>query len=167
MKVRIEIDESITENEVVIRCSSIDSSIQKIQSAISNISAETKGLVFYKEDTEYYISLSKILFFETEDGKIYAHTADDMYIVKYKLYELQELLPDFFIRVSKSTILNMDKIYSISKNITASSVVQFENSYKKVYVSRSYFKTLKIKLEERRNTLWKGITFSGELFSLL
>lgn len=162
MKVRIEIDENIEEDEILIRCRSVNDTVMKIQSAVSDISSESKGLIFYKNDTEYYISLNKILFFETDNGKINGHTKDDIYEVKYKLYELEEMLPGSFTRVSKSTILNINHIYSIHKNITSSSIVQFENTHKKVYVSRSYYKPLKMKLDERRIKKWKIKIFFGD-----
>ena len=50
----------------------------------------------------------------------------------------------------KSTILNINHIYSITRNITSSSLVEFKNTHKKVYVSRSYYKVLKLKLSEKR-----------------
>lgn len=83
------------------------------------------------------------MFFETEGGAVQVHTADDMYSISAKLYELEEMLPRYFARVSKSSILNTKKIYSITKNLSASSIVEFQNSYKKVYVSRYYYKMLK------------------------
>ena len=66
------------------------------------------------------------------------------------LYELEELLPGQFMRVSKSAILNTSHVYSITKNLSSSSVVQFRNTHKQVYVSRMYYKPLKCKLEEKR-----------------
>lgn len=71
--------------------------------------------------------------------------------IKYRLYELEEILPKYFVRVSKSTILNVNQVYSIDKNITSSSIIKFSKSYKQVYVSRNYYKILKQRLEERRN----------------
>lgn len=111
MKIRIEIEEDLSEDEVLIRCRSVDNTIQKIQTAVADINNQSKGFVFYKDDTEYYLSLNKILFFETDSGNINAHTRNDIYYVKYKLYELEELLPGSFMRVSKSTILNINHIY--------------------------------------------------------
>ena len=73
-----------------------------------------------------------------------------VYEVKYKLYELEGILPNNFMRVSKSTILNVNYIYSITRNLTSSSLVEFKNTHKKVYVSRYYYKPLKIKLSEMR-----------------
>lgn len=49
------------------------------------------------------------------------------------------------------TFLNVNQVYSINKNITSSSIVQFYKSYKQVYVSRNYYKVLKQRLEERRS----------------
>ncbi len=150
MKVRIEIETDLKDAEVIIRCDKIDDQILTLQKALSEMNGHTKQLTFYKNDTEYYLTLDKILFFETESGSISAHTADDIYLVKYKLYELEELLPGYFMRVSKSTILNINQVYSITKNITASSVVAFERSHKQVFVSRNYYKALKARLEEKR-----------------
>ncbi|PXV90304.1 LytTR family transcriptional regulator [Lachnotalea glycerini] len=150
MKIRIEVDENLIEEEVVIRCSRLNTDIQKIQQAVSDITSKAQRFVFYKGDTEYYLLLEEILFFETEANGICVHTLDNVYQTKYKLYELEELLPGFFMRVSKSAILNVNQIYSISRNLTASSIVQFQNTHKQVYVSRYYYKLLKQKLEEKR-----------------
>lgn len=56
-------------------------------------------------------------------------------------------------RVSKSTILNLNHIYSITKNLTASSIVEFINTHKQVYISRYYYKPLKCRLEEKRKSI--------------
>ena len=157
MKVKIEIEPDLQEDEILIRCKALDETTQKIQQAISDIIAQGSFWTFYKTDhkqgegpTEYYLPLEKILFFETVDGGISAHTADDIYETKYKLYELEERLPGYFMRISKSTIVNINQIYAITRNLTASSVVEFAGNHKQVYVSRLYYKALKERLEEKR-----------------
>jgi DNA-binding LytR/AlgR family response regulator len=60
------------------------------------------------------------------------------------------MLPGSFLRVSKSCIMNTEKIRSVRKNITGASEVEFMDSVKKAFVSRSYFKVLTDKLEEKR-----------------
>ena len=42
-------------------------------------------------------------------------------------------------------------IYSITKNITASSKIEFKNTHKNIFVSRGYFKPLKNKIDEIRS----------------
>ena len=76
-----------------------------------------------------------------------------MYETQYRLYELEEILPRYFMRVSKSTIVNLNQIYSITRNITASSLVEFYGTIKKVYVSRNYYKALIDRMGEKRRNL--------------
>jgi len=151
MRIRVELDSGVLEEEVVIRCSSFSEEVQRIQKMLADLAAGHQKFVFYKGDTEYYLPLEDILFFETEEKVIFAHTKDAMYQVKYRLYELEEFLQGHFMRISKSTILNIHQIYSIRKNLASSSLVAFQNTHKQVFVSRHYYKPLKDKLEEKRN----------------
>lgn len=153
MKVRIDIDENLNEDEIIIRCSKLDEKTQKVYETLMNITKEAGHLILYKGNVEYYLQLENILFFETMENCISAHTVDNVYETTYRLYELEELLPGYFMRVSKSTILNLHHIYSISRNLTASSEVQFTNTHKQVYVSRYYYKSLKCRLEEKRKSI--------------
>lgn len=150
MKVKIEIDESLQEEEVVIKAPSLNEKVQRIQEVIHDMSKSSKTMILYKGQVEYYLSLDDILFFETSDHHIHAHTKNDMYQIKYKLYELEEMLPGNFMRISKSTILNVKKIYAIHKTISSPCLIEFEDTHKQVYVSRHYYKPLKIRLEEKR-----------------
>lgn len=150
MKVQIECDSGAEELQVLIRCRELDDQVKEIQQALSTIGKCRKQFVFYKGDTEFYMPLNEVLFMETDGNAIQVHTRDDIYQTRYKLYELEELLPGQFMRVSKSAILNTSHVYSITKNLSSSSVVQFRNMHKQVYVSRMYYKPLKCKLEEKR-----------------
>ena len=150
MKIKIEIDEGLPEDEVLIRCRGLTEQISDVQKAVSEVINTSQKFVFYRGNTEYYLTLDEILFFETDSDGINAHTRDNIYQTKYKLYELEELLPGSFMRISKSAIVNTNHIYSISRNLTASSVVAFADTHKQVYVSRYYYKPLINKLEEKR-----------------
>lgn len=91
------------------------------------------------------------MFFETESNGVNAHTRDDVYQVKYRLYELEEILPVHFLRISKSTIINVKEVYSLRKsNLSTTSVAAFSGSHKQVFVSRHYVRQLKEKLTEMR-----------------
>ena len=91
-----------------------------------------------------------IIFFETEGNAVMAHTKNDMYETRRKLYELEELSGGRFQRISKSAIVNVDKVYSIKRNVTSSSAIEFQGTHKQIYVSRAYYKVLREKLEEKR-----------------
>ncbi|QUI25725.1 LytTR family transcriptional regulator DNA-binding domain-containing protein [Vallitalea pronyensis] len=151
MKIRIEVDTKTNETEVIIRCSEVNNKILKLESRLSQLITPKTQIIFYKNEQEYYISPSDILFFETNTNGVTAHTVNEIYDVKFKLYELEKILPDAFVRVSKSTIANSNKVYSILRNITSASRVEFLNTHKKIYVSRKYYKELRAKLLEKRN----------------
>ena len=129
MKIKIEIDEGLPEDEVLIRCRGLTEQISDVQKAVSEVINTSQKFVFYRGNTEYYLTLDEILFFETDSDGINAHTRDNIYQTKYKLYELEELLPGSFMRISKSAIVNTSHIYSISRNLTASSVVAFADTH--------------------------------------
>lgn len=150
MKIRIKIQENLTEEEIIIRTRSLSSEIQNVQRAIADALSAGQRLTLYRGETAYYLPPDNILFFETSGSGVNAHTTDNIYEARYRLYELEELLPGFFMRVSKSTILNIKRIYSMTRTLPSSCVVQFQHTHKQVYISRYYYKPLKERLEEKR-----------------
>ena len=149
LKIRIEMSEGVQE-EVVIRCREITPEIIRLQQLLSGESDRSNQFLLYKGDTEYYLNVNDIIFFETDGNAVMAHTRDDVYETRRKLYELEELLGGRFQRISKSSIVNVDKVYSIKRNVTSSSAIEFQGTHKQIYVSRAYYKVLREKLEEKR-----------------
>jgi DNA-binding LytR/AlgR family response regulator len=147
VKLRIEISDGSSEDEVIIRCGRVDDKIQKLQEYILSLTAPK--LTFYKGAQEYYLPLDEVLFFETDAEQIFAHTANDAFKVKHRLYELEEILPRSFVRAAKGTIVNTQRIYAINRNLTSSSQISFTGTHKHIYVSRYYYKALKEKMSER------------------
>ena len=157
MKIKIEVEKQIEEEEIVIRCEKIDERILRLQELLSNEAQQSAVgqrlahcIVLHKGGTDYYVDMEEILFFETQSKVIYAHNKQNMWETEYKLYELEEMLPGYFMRISKSTIVNLNAIYAITKNISSSSKVEFEGTHKHAYVSRNYYKALTERLAERR-----------------
>lgn len=150
MKIKIELDEQLQEGEIIIRANSLNQKVLDIQKTLYDLSKYQQTIVFYQGDRSYYLPLEDILFFETDGKEILAHTIDQMYTIKYRLYELEEILPGYFMRVSKSTILNIKRIYSLTRSLPSNCSVQFQNTHKQVHVSRYYYKPLKSRLEEKR-----------------
>ena len=128
MKLRIEFDDNLQEDEIIIRCRELSPQIVQLKETVSESLQKNEVISFYKGDTRIYLSLEEILFFETEQNTVLAHTMDDCYEIHHRLYELEELLPSYFMRVSKSTILNTGQIFSIDKNINDHSDLRFDIS---------------------------------------
>lgn len=150
MKVKIEIEEGLAEEEVVIRCPGLNDSVIALQNYITKQGSGKRCLSLKSGETEFFVPMEEIYFFETQGREIRAHTADRIFSCGYKLYELEELLPGSFMRISKSTIANLDFVYSITRNLTASSVMEFTGTRKKVLLSRAYFKAVTERVKARK-----------------
>lgn len=148
MKVRIELDPQMDEPEMIIRAPQLTEEVARLQQLI--LEQKMTPLTFYKDRSEYFVDVSEILFFETDGEKIYGHTREEAYEVRQKLYELEEILPIAFCRISKSTIVNAKQIYSIEKSFSGTSTVNFYQTHKQVHVSRHYYQLLKERLKEMR-----------------
>ena len=136
MKVRIELDPSMDEPEILIRAPRLTQELAQLQESI--LKQKLVPLAFYKDRSEYFLDLANILFFETDGEKIYGHTKDEAYEVKQKLYELEDLLPIAFCRIS------------LEKSFSGTSTVNFYQTHKQVHVSRRYYQVLKERLNEMR-----------------
>lgn len=150
MKIRVEIDGNLREDEVIIRAKQFDETVLQVQQAVSDALASGRQWIFYRGEDQYYLPLSEILFFQTEGNEVQAHTKKEIFTVKYRLYELEETLPGYFMRVSKSTILNIRCVYAMTRSISSTCAVQLADTHKQVYVSRYYYKPLRERLEEKR-----------------
>ncbi len=148
MKVRIELDPQMDEPEMIIRAPRLTEDVARLQQLI--LEQKMTPLTFYKDRSEYFVDVSEILFFETDGEKIYGHTREEAYEVRQKLYELEEILPIAFCRISKSTIVNTKQIYAIEKSFSGTSTVNFYQTHKQVHVSRHYYQLLKERLKEMR-----------------
>lgn len=149
MKVRIEISPE-AEEEIVIRCRQLDERTERIREVIAELDRTSRELLLYIGNTEYYVEKSDILFFESGAGKVFAHTKDKMLRTEYKLFELEDVTPSYFVRISKSVIANVKLIASLSRELTGNGKITFKGSDKQTYFSRAYYKALKDKIEEVR-----------------
>ena len=138
MKVRIELDPQMDEPEMIIRAPRLTEDVARLQQLI--LEQKMTPLTFYKDRSEYFVDVSEMLFFETGGEKIYGQ----------KLYELEEILPIAFCRISKSTIVNTKQIYAIEKSFSGTSTVNFYQTHKQVHVSRHYYQLLNERLKEMR-----------------
>lgn len=152
MKIRIEVEEGLGEVEVVIRCGSVDEEVHGVHSLLLAQGRPAPEIVFFKGNQEFYFPLDEVLFFETDGEAVYAHTRDDAYLVKFRLYALEETLPKHFARAAKATIVNTRQIYSITRELASASLVRFSGTHKQIYVSRHYYGALKQTIRERNTS---------------
>lgn len=147
-KIRFEIDPN-GEEEIIIRCKSINEELLRLERQISTAYTDSE-MELHLDGEDYFISLKEILFFETDGNKTAAHTRTKMYYTDWKLYELEERLPRSFMRISKSCVLNLKAVSSLRKELTGVCEAYFQNTAKKVYISRGYYKLFREMITEIR-----------------
>lgn len=138
------------EEEIVIRYRTRTEEVEKLESAVRRLLSAEKGITLYREDTEFYLPSEEVLFFETDDRKVVAHTAKELFYAKDNLSALEQTLPYQFIRASKSCIVNAAAVFSIRRGITGVSEIGFRDTKKTAFMSRSYYRSFMDKMEEIR-----------------
>ena len=123
--------------EIVIRCKEKTDRVAYLLSTIGRLT-ENDEMMLYIGHTEYYVSKDEILFFETYDGKVYAHTRDRMYSTTYKLFEIEAIMSANFVRISKSVIVNIRDIRSLQRELSGNGEITFKASDKTTRFSRGY-----------------------------
>ena len=149
MKIRIE-SCSDGEEEIIIKCKEHSREIDLIKTVIDSITKGGSELLLKIGNAEFYVSKEDILFFETYDGKVFAHTKDKMFATDYRLFELENIMPLYFVRISKSVIANIKRISSLERELTGNGNITFKDCDKRTYFSRGYYKILKDKIDEVR-----------------
>ncbi|WP_285396250.1 LytTR family DNA-binding domain-containing protein [Lysinibacillus sp. fls2-241-R2A-57] len=140
MKIRIEEISKEMKEEILIRCHEVDDEIYEI---VNKLKTENLIVLGYQDDRVHRIKLSDIYYFEAVDGKVFLYCKENVFEVKQKLYELEELLQrKNCFRASKSTILNIAKISSINPSISGRFEAILDNGERAV-VSRQYVPVLK------------------------
>jgi len=143
MKINIKQDSSMTETEITISCKQIDKELEAVISSLSLINNSVSGKL---NGETFFIPLGDVLYFETIDNKTFFYTNDKMYETPTKIYQLEEKLADTpFVRISKSSIMNIQKVKSIRSEENSKLMATLLNG-EKVVVSRQYMQTIKIKL---------------------
>lgn len=101
-----------TEHEMVeIRCHKVDDSIEEIVTFIKSRQGQLSGNL---DGDLYEIPILDVLYIESVDNRTFLYTQDNTYESKQRIYELEEMLKQrHFIRISKSSIVNLLKIQSI------------------------------------------------------
>ncbi len=144
MKITIEMPGPGEEEEIILRCKTLD---ERLMNFIYSLKAEQDRLTGYVEDKIVKRQPKEIYYFESVNNKVFAYTAKEMYEVHKKLYEIEsEYAHTDFLRVSKSIIVNVAKIAYLKPIFNGRFEAKLKNE-EKIIISRQYVLELKKKLE--------------------
>lgn len=138
MKCQTIIDKS-REEEVIIYVHEKSELSEEIESLVLGTSTE---LIGYSDKLAIKINLSEIFCIVVEDSKVYVMTENEKLRMKQRLYVLEEMLGNDFVKINQSCIVNIRKIERFDASFAGALSVTLKNGHKD-YVSRRQLKTVK------------------------
>lgn len=141
MQIEIKIDNSFTEPKIIVMTSSMTEDVQNI---IKKLSEDFPKIISGSRDEKLEIlDQTDLIHIYANSGKVFAVTDKGEYIIRLRLYELEERLKDSqFVRISNSEIINLNKVKSFDLSFTGTICVKLSNDAV-TYVSRRYVSKVK------------------------
>lgn len=126
--------------QVIIKCRKIDDEVTRLK---SHIELFDKKIQAKKGSEFYFINVSDVLYFESVDNRTFLYTEDDVMEIKQRLYELELILSEKdFIRISKSQIVNINKIRALKPEINRTILATMCNG-EQLSISRKYVRGIR------------------------
>ena len=142
MRVRLEMVDSREKEQALIRAAEKTADILNAVDLLENGSG---GITVTRDRSTYFCKLTQIYYIESVDKHTYVYTREDCYESRDRLYELEEKLGMYYVRISKSMIVNLRKIRNVSAEPGGRMVAVLLNG-ERVIISRSYVKEIKRRL---------------------
>lgn len=135
---RVSENRSLQETEITEVQTTIPNDEEKSGKSSASMSLD---VVFGKKDSMMHkIKTENVLYFESLEKKVYAFTKNGSYEVNQKLFEIEAACADKrFMRISKSIVLNLERISSVKMEEDRSCKVLLTPNMS-VRVSRAYIK---------------------------
>ena len=116
---------------------------EKVREIIAFVKSRQGQLTGTADDRQYEIAVSDVFFIESVDNKTFIYTKNKVYETRHKLYELEDILKEKrFLRVSKSTLLNLMKVSAIKPALNSRFTAELFSG-EQVIITRKYVPELK------------------------
>lgn len=143
MNIKVFIDKE-KEEEVLVFAHERNALVNEIERIVQENNLK---LVGYKENEASKLKLFDVNCFISENNKVFALTNEKMQL-KLRLYQIEEMLDDNFIKINQSCIANIRQIEKVQATFSGSFQVVFRNGYCD-YISRRNLKSVKERLGVR------------------
>ena len=126
--------------ELEIRCHEVTEQVKEIVAFVKSRQGQLTGVI---EGKQYEVPVTDVYYVEAVDNTVFIYGRQKVYETRQKLYELEGILREkYFLRVSKSLVLNLMKVKSIRPALNGrySAILQ---SGEEIIISRKYVSELK------------------------
>ncbi len=141
MQVEIKIDENCVEPKLIIVTDKVTDEIKDILNTLSSKTPEV--ITGFYNDLAEILSPEDIIRIYAEGGKTFATVNKKEYVLRQRLYELEEQLTKHsFVRISNSEIINLKKVRNFDLSLSGTICVTMSDNTS-TYVSRRYVSKIK------------------------
>lgn len=131
--------------EMEIRCHEVTEEVREIVAFVKTRQGRLTGL---QEGRQFEVPVTDVCYVEAVDNKVFLYTQKQVYETRQKLYELEELLREkYFLRVSKSMLLNLMKVQSVKPAMNGRMLAVLRGG-EEIMITRKYVSELKRALKE-------------------
>ncbi len=145
MKVNLFVSRDIEEPHADIHTNELTDNVTRAISILE--SEESSDMVAVKKGSDIaLLQLDEIFLFRVEDKQVKVYTQSEEYIIKKPLYQVEETLNSDFVRISKTSIVNLKKIERVAPSLKGMMFIQLKNGLKD-NISRKYLPDFKNALD--------------------
>lgn len=141
MDFEIKIDEAYKLPKTFVYTDKITEEVLRIKSFVLENSESL--LIGFLDEKIKILNPAKIYRIYTENSRVFAEFIDEKYLVKKRIYQLEDILkPKKFVRISNSELINLNLVDSFDLSYSGTISVKMKNK-SKTFVSRRYVKKIK------------------------
>ena len=145
MKVNLFVSRDIEEPHADIHTNELTDNVTKAISILE--SDESSDMVAVKKGSDIaLLQMDEIFMFRVEDKQVKVYTENNEYLIKKPLYQVEETLSSDFVRISKTTIVNLKRIERVARSLKGMMFIELKNGLKD-NISRKYLPDFKQALD--------------------
>jgi len=130
---------NVDEEKVIIYARERTPDIESIEDLVRSCGNEITG---YYGNEIYRFPYAEADVYAVENGRIYAYLGSRKLAIRERLYEIEEIVGDVFVKINQSCIVKVSEIEKFESSFGGSVRVIIKNGYKD-YISRRQLKSVK------------------------
>ena len=145
MKVNLFVSRDVEEPYADIHTDELTDNITKAMSILE--SEDSNEMLAVKKGSDIaLLEFSDVYMFRVENKQVKVYTDSSEYLIKKPLYQVEETLDSDFVRISKTTIVNLKKVERVALSLKGMMFIQLKNGLKD-NISRKYVPDFKQALD--------------------
>jgi len=149
MKVKLFVSDDVKDSFTEIHTNKLTNNIQKAILLLENdddINSNKNILAVKKQQDTFLLDFEDIYMIRVENRKSIVYAENEDYTINKALYKLEEILNSNFVRISKSTIVNIKKVTRVTPSLGGMMYIELNNGLKD-NISRKYLSDFKNSLD--------------------